>query len=188
VGDLREQSVVRSVLDKRFDEVYQLAADMGGAGYIFSGEHDADVMHNSATINLNVLEQAKLVRIGRIFYSSSACMYPAYNQEDPDNPKCSEDSAYPPRRTASTVGRNFSVNVCTFHIIATTGCRLGLPISQHLWPGRILDGREGKGLRLLFAEKWLKRERVVKSRFGVMESKRGHFSTLMSVLKECADW
>jgi nucleoside-diphosphate-sugar epimerase len=95
VGDLREQSVVRSVLDKRFDEVYQLAADMGGAGYIFSGEHDADVMHNSATINLNVLEQAKLVRIGRIFYSSSACMYPAYNQEDPDNPKCSEDSAYP---------------------------------------------------------------------------------------------
>lgn len=95
IGDLREQPVVRSVLDRPFDEVYQLAADMGGAGYIFTGEHDANVMHNSATINLNVLEQARLAGVGRIFYSSSACMYPAYNQEDPDNPKCSEDSAYP---------------------------------------------------------------------------------------------
>ncbi len=95
VGDLREQSVVRSVLDRPFDEVYQLAADMGGAGYIFTGEHDANVMHNSATINLNVVEQARLVGVRNIFYSSSACMYPEYNQKDPDNPKCSEDSAYP---------------------------------------------------------------------------------------------
>ena len=95
VGDLREQTVVRSVVDKPFDEVYQLAADMGGAGYIFSGNHDADVMHNSATINLNMAEQARLAGVKKIFYSSSACMYPAYNQEDPDNPKCSEESAYP---------------------------------------------------------------------------------------------
>lgn len=79
-----------------FDEVYQLAADMGGAGYIFTGEHDADVMHNSATINLNVANTCyKTGFTGKLFYSSSACMYPAYNQEDPDNPKCSEDSAYP---------------------------------------------------------------------------------------------
>src|SRR5208282_68333 len=95
IGDLREQTVCRSVIDRSFDEVYQLAADMGGAGYIFTGEHDADVMHNSATINLNVLDACYKRRVGRIFYSSSACMYPAYNQEDPLNPLCSEGSAYP---------------------------------------------------------------------------------------------
>lgn len=95
IGDLRDQTVCRSVLDQRFDEVYQLAADMGGAGYIFTGEHDADVMHNSATINLNIVDLAYKQKVGKIFYSSSACMYPSYNQEDPNNPKCSEDSAYP---------------------------------------------------------------------------------------------
>lgn len=95
VGDLRDQVVCRQVLDMAFDEVYQLAADMGGAGYIFSGEHDADVMHNSAQINLNIADLAHKLGVKKIFYSSSACIYPAYNQEDPDNPKCSEDSAYP---------------------------------------------------------------------------------------------
>ncbi|MBX9689144.1 MAG: AMP-binding protein [Candidatus Obscuribacterales bacterium] len=95
IGDLREQSVCRAVIERAFDEVYQLAADMGGAGYIFTGENDANVMHNSASINLNVLHQCHLKNVGKIFYSSSACIYPAYNQEDPDNPKCSEDSAYP---------------------------------------------------------------------------------------------
>jgi GDP-D-mannose 3', 5'-epimerase len=95
VGDLRDQSVVRAIIDRRFDEVYQLAADMGGAGYIFTGEHDADVMHNSATINLNVLDAAHKRNISRVFYSSSACMYPAYNQEDPDNLNMAESSAYP---------------------------------------------------------------------------------------------
>jgi nucleoside-diphosphate-sugar epimerase len=94
-GDLRQQSFCDIVLDKSFDEVYQLAADMGGAGYIFTGEHDADVIHNSALINLNVVERCHSKKVGKVFYSSSACMYPAYNQEDPDNPKCSEDSAYP---------------------------------------------------------------------------------------------
>jgi nucleoside-diphosphate-sugar epimerase len=78
-----------------FDEVYQLAADMGGAGYIFTGENDANVMHNSALINLNVAHEAIKQKIKRIFYSSSACMYPEYNQLDPENPKCSEESAYP---------------------------------------------------------------------------------------------
>ena len=84
-----------------FDEIYQFAADMGGAGYVFSGENDADIMHNSATINLNVLESVcqfndfKGVNKTKIFYSSSACMYPEHNQLDPDNPDCSEESAYP---------------------------------------------------------------------------------------------
>jgi len=95
LGDLRDQGFVARVIDRRFDEIYQLAADMGGAGYIFTGENDADVMYNSATINLNVLEAARKRNSRRIFYSSSACMYPEYNQLDPDNPKCSEDSAYP---------------------------------------------------------------------------------------------
>ena len=94
IGDLRDPAVVRSVL-AGIDEVYQLAADMGGAGYIFTGEHDAVVMHNSAMINLNVLEFGREAGIRKYFYSSSACMYPAYNQTDPDKPNCSEDSAYP---------------------------------------------------------------------------------------------
>ena len=95
VGDLREQAVCRQVLDQPFDQVYQLAADMGGAGYIFTGENDADVMHNSAIINLHIVELCKQHGVGRVFYSSSACMYPEHNQMDPDNPKCNEDSAYP---------------------------------------------------------------------------------------------
>ena len=99
IGDLRDKKVVDLCLDNSFDEVYQLAADMGGAGYIFTGEHDFDIMHNSVTINVNVAERLKeLLSFGksvRVFYSSSACMYPAYNQEDPENPKCSEESAYP---------------------------------------------------------------------------------------------
>lgn len=95
VGDLRDQGLCRQVVDRRFDEVYQLAADMGGAGYIFTGEHDADVMHNSATINLNMLDACQKRNIRGLFYSSSACMYPEHNQLDPDNPNCSEDSAYP---------------------------------------------------------------------------------------------
>jgi GDP-D-mannose 3', 5'-epimerase len=95
IGDLREQSVCREILDQYFDQVFQLAADMGGAGYIFTGENDADVMHNSAMINLNIVDLCKKHKVGRVFYSSSACMYPEHNQMDPDNPKCSEDSAYP---------------------------------------------------------------------------------------------
>ena len=95
IGDLRQQDVCHRVIDRNFDEVYQLAADMGGAGYIFTGEHDADIMHNSASINLNVADIAHKRNIKKIFYSSSACMYPAYNQEDPENPNCKEESAYP---------------------------------------------------------------------------------------------
>jgi nucleoside-diphosphate-sugar epimerase len=79
----------------QFDEVYQLAADMGGAGYIFTGENDANVMHNSATINLNVVKEAVEQKVKRVFYSSSACIYPEHNQLDPTNPNCVESSAYP---------------------------------------------------------------------------------------------
>jgi len=95
VGDLRERDLCRNVVEGGFDEVYQLAADMGGAGYLFTAEHDADVMRNSATINLSMTDACVGQKVGRIFYSSSACIYPAYNQEDPSKPKCSEASAYP---------------------------------------------------------------------------------------------
>lgn len=95
IGDLRDQQVVTAIMDQPFDETYQLAADMGGAGYIFTGEHDADVMHNSAAINLHIAFYGQQAGIKKIFYSSSACIYPEYNQIDPDNPKCSEESAYP---------------------------------------------------------------------------------------------
>lgn len=95
IGDLRNPQVCRDILDRPFDELYQLAADMGGAGYIFTGEHDSEVMHNSAMINLNMVDLSCKVGVKKIFYSSSACIYPEYNQMDSDNPKCSEDSAYP---------------------------------------------------------------------------------------------
>lgn len=105
-ADLRDPDAVTSVfcypqkdvsgsLEETFDEVYQLAADMGGAGYIFTGDNDANVMHNSALVNLNVVHSATQAKVKRIFYSSSACMYPEHNQLDPNNPNCEESSAYP---------------------------------------------------------------------------------------------
>ena len=133
-GDLREVGLVSRVMDVEgdsFDQIYQFAADMGGAGYIFTDEHSADIMHNSATINLNVLnEQVQLNRLlgtnkTKIFYSSSACMYPEHNQLDPDNPDCREDSAYPANpdseygwekrfseRLYLAYSRNYDISVC----------------------------------------------------------------------------
>ena len=132
IGDLRDRAVCERVVDRKFDEVYQLAADMGGAGFVFTGDNDAEIMHNSATINLNMLDVCHKRNIKRIFYSSSACMYPEYNQMDPDNPKCSEDSAYPAapdseygweklfsERLYLTYGRNYGmeVRVARYHNI-----------------------------------------------------------------------
>jgi nucleoside-diphosphate-sugar epimerase len=94
LGDLRERHVVETVMSG-VECVYQLAADMGGAGYIFTGDHDAAVMHNSALINLNTLQCGVDAGVKRFFYSSSACIYPKYNQDDPLNPKCGEGTAYP---------------------------------------------------------------------------------------------
>jgi nucleoside-diphosphate-sugar epimerase len=95
IADLRDPVECRNVIDRAFTEIYQLAADMGGAGYIFTGEHDADVMHNSASINLNILEACRRRNNRRIFYSSSACIYPEHNQLDPNAPVTRESSAYP---------------------------------------------------------------------------------------------
>jgi len=95
VGDLRDPDLVAKVIDFDVDELYQFAADMGGAGFVFTGENDADIMHNSALINLNVIQECVKKDVKRIFYSSSACMYPEHNQLDPNNPNCTEGSAYP---------------------------------------------------------------------------------------------
>jgi nucleoside-diphosphate-sugar epimerase len=106
IGDLRDPILVNRVMfapaqtslndiENSFDEVYQLAADMGGAGYIFTGNNDANVMHNSALVNLNVANYATKFRVKKVFYSSSACMYPEHNQLNPENPNCEESSAYP---------------------------------------------------------------------------------------------
>lgn len=95
VGDLRDPRIVDEVIDESFAEVYQLAADMGGAGYILTGDHDADVMHNSAMINLNIVDSVNRNKIGKVFYSSSACIYPEFNQMDPTRPNTAENSAYP---------------------------------------------------------------------------------------------
>jgi nucleoside-diphosphate-sugar epimerase len=143
VGDLRNPSLASKVMYSpnqlseqdninSFDEVYQLAADMGGAGYIFTGENDANVMHNSALINLNIVYEAVKKSIKKIFYSSSACMYPEHNQLDPDNPNCEESSAYPANpdseygweklfseRLYLAFGRNYGldVRIARFHNI-----------------------------------------------------------------------
>ena len=95
IGDLRDPDLVRRVIDRGFDEVYQLAADMGGAGFIFTGENDAEIMHNSVLINLNVLDESYKRNVKKIFYSSSACVYPEYAQEDPGVEGLKEASAYP---------------------------------------------------------------------------------------------
>lgn len=132
MGDLRDPYVCRQAVDRKFDEIYQFAADMGGAGFVFTGENDADIMHNSATINLNMLDACERRNSKRIFYSSSACMYPEFNQLDPDNPNCAEDSAYPAspdsdygweklfsERLYLAYGRNkgFEVRIARYHNI-----------------------------------------------------------------------
>ena len=95
IGDLRNKDTVEKILNKKFDQVYQLAADMGGSGYINTGKNDAEVMSNSVLINVNVLKQAEKIGIRSILFSSSACIYPEYNQVDPHNPNCEESTAYP---------------------------------------------------------------------------------------------
>jgi len=132
VGDLRDPQIISNVIDPDIDELYQFAADMGGAGYIFTGEHDADVMHNSALINLNTAKECVVKKVKKIFYSSSACMYPEHNQLDPNNPNCEESSAYPAQpdseygweklfseRLYKSFERNYGLNVriARFHNI-----------------------------------------------------------------------
>ena len=141
IGDLRDAYLVRQVMDQSYDCIIQLAADMGGAGFVFTGDNDAQIMHNSALINLNVLEEARKHEIKHIFYSSSACIYPEHNQTDPKNPMCNEESAYPAapdseygweklfsERLYLSYQRNYQMNVsiARYHnIFGPEGCYQG---------------------------------------------------------------
>ena len=207
-GDLRDVDFVRrciryagpynnfyaSIVDKHlgvFDEIYQFAADMGGAGFVFTGENDADIMHNSVSINLNVLEEqrkwneTKGVNTTKIFYSGSACMYPEHNQLDPDNPDCREESAYPAdpdseygweklfsERLYFAYNRNHGipVRVARYHNIFGP---------EGTWNG----GRE-KAPAAICRKVATSQSRVVPLRCGVMENKQDPSCSSMNVLKQ----
>ena len=178
VGDLRDVAVCDAAVEPGMDEVYQLAADMGGAGYIFSGDHDADVMHNSALVNLNMLESCRQKNVKRLFYSSSACVYPEHNQLDPDSPVTAEDSVYPAapdseygweklfsERMYLAYQRNYGLSVCVgrYHNIF---------------------GPDGRKRRRRCAERSPRRIKGVRSRSGETASRRALFSTSTSVSRE----
>lgn len=174
LGDLRNPVLCSEILAERFDVIYQLAADMGGAGYIFTGDNDADLMTNSALINLNILTIVKQYGVGKIFYSSSACIYPEHNQQDPLNPNCEESSAYPANpdseygweklfseRLYLSYAKNFGIDVriARFHNVFGP---------EGTWTG----GK--KKHRLRFAEKLHKQTPVLLLKFGVMVFKPAH--------------
>ena len=180
IGDLRDFKVCQTAIDNTIDEVYQLAADMGGAEYVFTGINDANIMHNSCQINLNVAEICVKSNVKKIFYSSSACIYPAHNQEDPNNPICSENTAYPAdpdseygwekifsERLYLAYKRNYGLNVkiARFHNIFG-------PMGT--WQG------EKKKLRQPFVVKLLL-HKMEKSRFSGIANKPGHFYMWMNV-------
>jgi len=162
LGDLRDPELVERVVNPRFDEIYQLAADMGGAGYLFTGENDADVMHNSALINLNVLHSSIRSKPDRVFFSSSACVYPQHNQTDPRTPTTAEDSVYPAdpdsdygweklfsERLYSAFSRNygFAVRIGRFHNIfgpegTWTGGKEKVPAAMCRKIAEVADGGE----------------------------------------------
>jgi GDP-D-mannose 3',5'-epimerase len=164
LGDLRSVDTwTRCLRDYHFDEAYQLAADMGGAGYIFSGESDSHVMHNSAMINLHMADCAVKSRVGRVFYSSSACMYPAYNQEDASNPNCEESSAYPAAPDSEYGWEKLFSERLYFALQGITVLRCELLVSiTFLAPKG--PGREAKRrLPQHFAERWQNKRRVGRS-------------------------
>jgi nucleoside-diphosphate-sugar epimerase len=182
LGDLRDPAVARRVVED-IDEVYQLAADMGGAGYLFTGDNDASVMHNSATINLNTLELGVQAGVKRFFYSSSACIYPERNQRDPENPHCSEESAYPAAPDseygweklfserlyfAYQRNRGIQVRVARFHNVFGP---------QGTWFG----GREK--VPAAFAARWRRPPRAARSRSGATGCRRAHSSISTSAWK-----
>ncbi len=184
-GDLRDRSFTALAVQD-VDDIYQLAADMGGAGYIFTGENDAAVMHNSAAINLNVLDTGRLAVVKKFFFSSSACVYPQCNQTDPDNPMCQEDSAYPAdpyreygweklfsERLYLACARNYGleVHIARFHNIFGP---------EGAWQ----NGREKAPAAI--CRKVAEAPREEQLRYGETAFRRDPFSTLTTVSKVCA--
>ena len=169
------------------DEVYQLAADMGGAGYIFTGEHDAEVMHNSATINLNVLEFG--VQRGRqeFFYSSSACIYPEYNQLDPDNPKCSEESAYPAAPDSEYGWEKLFSERLYLSYMRNHGIQVRVARFHNIFgPAGHVDTAAARRRRRRCAARSRRRETAARSRSGATASRRDRSSTSMNASRACA--
>jgi GDP-D-mannose 3', 5'-epimerase len=165
VGDLRLTEIAKAAVDRHFDEVYQLAADMGGAGFVFSGANDADIMHNSAQINLNMLEELSKTKPGVVFYSSSACMYPEHNQLDPLNPNCAEASAYPANPDSEYGWEKL--------------------FSERLYLAQKAVGTMAakKHLQHFVAKLRWQHAKTVRLKCGAMARKRGHFFLLMSAWK-----
>jgi len=210
-GDLRDVEIVRRVIrfggyngnyyaqivDKflePFDEIYQFAADMGGAGFIFTGENDADIMHNSASINLNLLEEQKKLNkdkntnITKIFYSSSACMYPEHNQLDPNNPDCREESAYPANPDSNMDGKNSSRKDYISLIVVTMVYLCVLLVTITFSVQKEHGTEEEKRLQLQSAVKWLNsRRKVEPSRCGEMAYKLVPSCSLMNASKRLGD-
>lgn len=187
IGDLRDPYVCRQAVDQRFDEVYQLAADMGGAGFVFTGENDADIMHNSALINLNMLEACYKRNIKKIFYSSSACVYPEYNQRDPDNPNCAESSVYPANPDSEYGwGKLFSERLY-FVFYKNYGLQIRIARFHNIFgpEGTWDGGREKAPAAICRKVAVAKNGGSLKS--GGTENKPDHFFTLMSVWKAFYD-
>ena len=187
IGDLRDPQVCRSVVDRNFDEVYQLAADMGGAAYVFTGDNDANVMHNSALINLNMLTACHERKAKRIFYSSSACMYPEYNQLDPDNPKTAEDSAYPAQPDSEYGWESYSANAYISRSIAIMAPRCGLPDTTTFSAPRARGPAAARKHQPHCAVRWRNPWTEGRSKSGETVSKRARSSTLTNASKDHCD-
>jgi GDP-D-mannose 3',5'-epimerase len=177
-GDLRDPDVMKRVVDG-IEDMYQLAADMGGAGYIFTGEHDANVMHNSATINLNAAEFGRQAGVKRFFYSSSACIYPAYNQMDPDNPKCSEESAYPAEPDSEYGWEKLFSERLYLSYMRNHGLTVRV---DHRGPGV----EAGRSLRQPCAARLPRPGMETRSKSGAMESRLAPSCTSTSALRQFA--
>ena len=222
-GDLRDADFVRKVIQYKgeqgnfynevpyryiepFHEIYQFAADMGGAGFVFTGENDAEIMQNSVTINLNILEQQRLLdqtfdgKQGwsecnrpvldfrtKIFYSGSACMYPEHNQLDPNDPNCREDSHTQLHQIPNTDGRNFFQRDCTWLTIVIMAFLFVL-LATIISSDQKEHGREvERKLQQQYAERLLMQNKMRQLKYGEMESKLDPSSTLTNVLKQPED-
>ena len=187
-GDLSDPAVVAKSFDREFDELYQLAADMGGAGFVFTGEHDSDILTTSAGINVNVIKYGVDHGNGpvkKIFYSSSACMYPAYNQEDPENPKCSEDSAYPAAPDSEYGWEKLFSEHLYLAAHRNYGTKVRIARFHNIFgpEGTWNSGRE-KAPAAISAKLPRRRTMADRSKFGAMEIRLVHSCTSTNVLKE----
>ena len=180
IGDLTDQSFCNSIFEDGFDEVYQFAADMGGAGYIFTGENDAQVMYNSASVNLNVLEASRIRSAKKVFFSSSACVYPEHNQRATSSPVTSEDTAYP-ANPDSDYGWEKLFSERLYHAYARNHGMWTRVARYHniFGPMGTWSGGKEKAPAAL-CRKVAEAQKMVKLKFGAMACRRVHFYSSMT--------